>query len=145
MAFFRISTGDSIISSSCEMKYDEAQSGIKISGRNTNNLRYADDRGDTTLVAESKEELKNLLIRVKEESEKVDLKLSIRKTKIMAFPSHHFMANRRGKRGGSDIIFLGSKTTVDSKCRQEIKGLLLFGRKTMTSLNGILKAEISLC
>ena len=75
---------------------EEAQAGIKIAGRNINNLRYADD---TTLMAESEEELKSLLMKVKEESEKVDLKLSIQKTKIMAYQSHHFMANRWGNSG----------------------------------------------
>ena len=81
---------------------DEAQAGIKIAGRNINNLRYADD---TTLMAESEEELQSLLMKVKEESEKAGLKLNIQKTKIMAFRSHHFMANRWGNSGNSDKLF----------------------------------------
>ena len=97
---------------------EEAQSGIKIAGRNINNLRYADD---TTLVAESEEELKSLLMKVKEESEKAGLKLNIQKTKIMA--SHHFIANRWRNNGNSDrlsFLFLGSKITADGDCSHEI-------------------------
>ena len=89
---------------------DEAQAGIKIAGRNINNLRYADD---TTLMAESKEELKSLLMKVKEESEKVGLKLNIQKSKIMAHWSHCFMANRWGNSGKSDRLFFG----LQSHCR----------------------------
>ena len=93
-------------------RLDESQAGIKIARRNINNLRYADD---TTLMAENEEELKSLLMKVKEESEKAGLKLNIQKTKIMASQSHHFMANTRGKSGSSDkFYFLG----VQSHCRQ---------------------------
>ena len=92
---------------------EEAQAGIKIARRNTNNLRYADD---TTLMAESEEELKSLLMKVKEESEKVGLKLNIQKTKTMA--SHHFVGNRRGT--VADFIFLGSKITADGDCSHVI-------------------------
>ena len=98
---------------------DEAQAGIKIAGRNINNLRYADD---TTFMAESEEELKRLLMKVKEESEKVGLKLNIEKTKIMASWFHHFMANRWGSNGNSDRFnFGGSKITADGDCSHEIK------------------------
>ena len=90
---------------------DEAQTGIKIAGRNINNLRYADD---TTLTAESKEELKSLLMKVKEESEKVGLKLNIQKTKIMASWSHHFMANRWGNSGNSERLYFGG---LQNHCR----------------------------
>ena len=91
---------------------DEAQAGIKIAGRNISNLRYADD---TTLMAESEEELKILLMKVKEKSEKVGLKLSIQKTKIMASDSHHFMANRWGNSGNSDRLYLGGG--IQNHCR----------------------------
>ena len=100
---------------------EEAQAGIKIAGRNINNLRYADD---TTLMAESEEELKSLL-KVKVESEKVGLKLNIQKTKIMASGPHHFMANRWGNRGNSDRLFflgVGSKITADCECTMKFKG-----------------------
>ncbi|KAB0338870.1 hypothetical protein FD754_024284 [Muntiacus muntjak] len=103
---------------------EEAQAGIKIAGKNINNLRYADD---TTLMAESEEELKSLLMKVKEESEKFVLKLNIQKTKIMAFVS--------------DFIFLGSKITEDGDCSHEIKRRLLLGRKVMTNLDSILKSR----
>ena len=97
---------------------EEAQAGIKIAGRNINNLRYADD---TILTAESEEELKSLLMKVKEESEKVGLKLNIQKTKIMAW-SHHFMANRWGNSGSSvRLYFGGSKITADGDCGHEIR------------------------
>ena len=114
---------------------EEAQAGIKIAGRNTNNLRYADD---TTLRAESEEELKSLLMKVKEESEKVGLKLNIQKTKIMA--SGPITSCQWG--GGkmeivTDYIFLGSKITVDSDCSHEIKRRLLLGRKVMSNLDSI--------
>ena len=99
---------------------DEAQAGIKIARRNINNLRCADD---TTLMADSKEELKSLLMKVKEESEKAGLKFNIQKTKIW---SHHFMANRWGN--SEDIIFLGSKITADGDCSHEIKRHLFLGR-----------------
>ena len=110
---------------------EAAQAGIKIVGRNINNLRYADD---TTLMAESKEELKSLLIKVKEESEKSGLKLNIRKTKIMAsslITSWQIVGEKM--KTVIDFIFLGSKITVDSDCSCEIKIHLLFGRKAMTN------------
>ena len=116
---------------------EEAQAGIRIAGRNINNLRYADD---TTLMAESKEELKSLLVKVKEESEKAGLKLNIKKTIRYGIWSHHFMANRWGKDGKSD-----SKITADGDCCHEIKRRLLLGRKVMTNLESILKAETLLC
>ena len=116
---------------------DEAQAEIKIAGRNINNLRYADD---TTLMAESEEELKSILMKVKEESEKVGLKLNIQKTKIMA--SHHFMANDgETVETVSDFILGGSKITADGDCSQEIKRHLFLGRKVMTNLDGILKSR----
>ena len=110
---------------------DEAEARIKIAGRNINNLRYADD---TTLMGESEEELKSLLMKVKEESEKVGLKLNIQKTKIMA--SHPITSPVETV---SDFIFLGSKITADGDCSHEIKRRLLLGRKAMTNLNSILK------
>ena len=114
---------------------DEAQAGIKIAGRNINNLRYADD---TTLMAESKE-LKSLLMKVKEESEKAGLKLSIQKTKIMASgPITSWQVDGETMETGRDFIFFGSKIIADS-CSHEIKRHLLLGRKAMTKLNSILK------
>ena len=116
---------------------DEAQAGIKIARRNINNLRYADD---TTLMAESEEELKSLLMEVKEDSEKVGLKLNIQKTDH-GIRSHHFMANRWGNRERvTDFIFLGSKITADGDCSHEIKRYLLLGRKAMTNLGSVLKS-----
>ena len=116
---------------------DEAQAGIKITWRNSNNLRYADD---TTLMAESKEELRNLLMKVKEESEKVGLKLNIQKTKIMASGPITSLQIEGGKvEVVTDFIFLGSKITMDGDCSHEIKRPLFLGRKAMTSLNSILK------
>ena len=119
---------------------DEAQAGIKIAGRNINNLRYADD---TTLMAES-EELKRLLMKVKEESEKVGLKLNIQKTKIMA-SSPIASWQIETMETVADFIFLGSKITVDGDCSHEIKRHLLLGRKVMTNLcnmtNSILKSR----
>ena len=116
----------------------EAQAGIKIAGRNINNLRYADD---TTLMAESEEELKNVLIKVKEESEKVGLKLNIQKMKIMASGSI-IMENRWGNIGNSvRLYFLGSKITADGDCSHEIKRCLLLGRKVMTNLDSIFKSR----
>ena len=109
---------------------EETQAGIKIAGRNINHLRYADD---TTLMAESEEELKSLLMNVKKESEKVGLKLNIQKTKIMASGPNHFMANRWGN--VTDIIFLDSKITADSDCNHKIKRHLLLERKAMTNLD----------
>ena len=114
---------------------EEAQTGIKIAGRNINNLRYADD---TTLMAESEEELKSLLMKVKEESEKVGLKLSIQKTKIMASGHHYFVANRWGNNGNSErLYFWGSKITADGDCSHEIKRCVFLGRKVMTNLDNI--------
>ena len=119
---------------------DEAQTGIKIAGRNINNLRYADD---TTLMAESEEELKSLLMKVKEESEKVGLKFNIQKTKIMA--SGPFTSWEIDGETVSDFIFLGSKITEDDDCSHEIKRCLLLGRKVMTYLDSIFKSrDISL-
>ena len=114
---------------------DEAQAGIKIAGRNINNLRYADD---TTLMAES-EELKSLLMKVKEESEKIGLKLSIQKTKIMA--SSVITSWQIDVEIVSDFIFWGSKITADGDCSHEIKRLLLLGRKVMTNLDSIFKSR----
>ena len=118
---------------------DEAQAGIKIAGRNINNLRYADD---TTLTAESKEELKSLLMKVKEESEKVGLKLNIQKTKIIASgPITSWQIDGETMETVKDFIFLGSKITVDSDCSHEIKRHLLLGRKLITNLDSILKNQ----
>ena len=117
----------------------EAQAGIKISGRNINNLRYADD---TTLMADSEEELKSLLMKVKEESEKVGLKLNIQKTKIMASgPIISWQIDGETVETVSDFIFLGSKITADGDCSHEIKRCLLLGRKVMTNLDSILKSR----
>ena len=111
---------------------EEAHAGIKLAGRNINNLRYADD---TTLIAES-EELKSLLMKVKEESEKVGWKLNIKKTKIMAFgPITSWEIDGETGETVSDFIFLGSKITADSDCSHEIKRHLLLGRKVMTNLD----------
>ena len=118
---------------------EEAQAGIKIAGRNISDLRYADG---TTLMAESKE-LKSLLMKVKEESEKVGLKLNIQKTKIMA--SSPITSWQIDGETVADFIFLGSKITADGDCSHEIKRHLLLGRKVMTNLDSILKAEILLC
>ena len=115
---------------------EEAQAGIKIAGRNINNLRYAND---TTLMAESEEELKSLLMKVKEESEKVGLKLNIQKTKIMA--SGPIISWEIDGETVSDFIFLGSKTTTDGDCSHEIKRHLLLGRKVITNLDSILKSR----
>ena len=119
---------------------EEAQAGIKIAGRNVNNLRYADD---TTLMAESEEEIKSLLMKVKEESEKVGLKLNIQKTKIMA--SGPITLWQIDGETVADFTFLGSKITADCDCSHEIKRCLLLGRKVMTNLDSILKSrEITL-
>ena len=116
---------------------EEAQAGIKIAGKNINNLRYADD---TTLIAESEEELKSLLMKVKEESEKVGLKLNIQKTKIMASgPITSWEIDGKIVETVSDFIFLGSKITADGDGSHEIKRCLLLGRKVMTSRDSILK------
>ena len=121
------------------MRLDEAQAEIKIAGRNINNLRYADD---TTLMAESEEELKSLLMKVKEESEKAGLKLNIQKTKIMASgPITLWQIDGRKMGIVIDFIFLGSKITADGNCRHEIKRYLLIGRKAVTRLDSILKSR----
>ena len=117
---------------------DESQAGIKIAGRNTNNLRYADD---TTLVAETEEELKSLLMRVKEESEKAGLKLSIEKTNIMASCLSTSWKINGGKRCSSCRFYFLSKITVDSDCNLEIKRHWLLGRKAMTNLDSILRSR----
>ena len=118
---------------------DEAQAGIKISRRNINNLRYADD---TTLMAESEEELKSLLIKVKEESKKVGLKLNIQKTKIMAFgPITSWEIDRERVDTVTDFIFLSSKITADSDCSHEIKRHLFLERKVTTNLDSIFKSR----
>ena len=118
---------------------DEVQAGIKISRRHINNLRYADD---TTLMAESKEELKSLLMKVKEESEKVGLKLNIQKAKIMASsPITSWQIDGETVETMADFIFLGSKITADGDCSHEIKRRLLLGRKVMTNLDSILKSR----
>ena len=115
---------------------EEAQAGIKIAGRNINNLRYADD---TTLMAESEEELKSLLMKVKEESEKVGLKLNIQKTKIMA--SSPITSWQIDVDTVADFIFGGSKITADGDCSHEIKRRLLLGRKVITNLDSIFKSR----
>ena len=118
---------------------EEAQTGIKIAGRNINNLSYADD---TTLMAESEEELKSLLMKVKEESEKAGLKLNIQKTNIMASgPITSWEIDGETVETVSDFIFLGSKITADGDCSHEIKRRLLLGRKVMANLDGILKSR----
>ena len=115
---------------------EETQAGIKIAGRNIKNLRYADD---TTLMVESDEELRSLLMKVKEESEKVGLKLNIQKTKIMA--SSPIASRQIDGETVSDFIFLGSKITADGDCSHEIKRRLLLGRKVMANLDSILKSR----
>ena len=115
---------------------EETQAGIKIAGRNINNLRYADD---TTLMAESEEELKNLLMKVKEESEKAGLKLNIQKMKIMA--SGPITSWQIDGETVSDFIFLGSKITADGDCSHELKRRLLLGRKVMTHLDSIFQSR----
>ena len=119
------------------VRQDEAQAGIEIVGRNTNNLRYADD---TTLMAESEEELKSLLMKVKEESGKVGLKLSIHKTEIMTFdPITSWQIDGETMVTVTDFILGGSKFTADGDCSHEIKRCLLLGGKAMTNLDNILK------
>ena len=116
-------------------RLDELKAGIKIAGRNINNLRYADD---TTLMAESEEELKILLMKVKEESEKVGLKLNIQKTKIMASgPITSWQTDGETVETVTDFIFWGSKISADGDCSHEIKRCLLLGRKVMTNLDSI--------
>ena len=118
---------------------EEAQTGIKIAGRNINNFRYADD---TTIMAESEEELKSLLMKVKEESEKVGLKVNIQKTKIMASGLiTSWEIDGETVEAVSDFIFGGSKITADGDCRHEIKRCLFLGRKVMTNLDSILKSR----
>ena len=118
---------------------EETQAGIKNAGRNINHLRYADD---TTLMAESEEELKSLLMKVKEESEKVGLKLNIQKTKIMASsPITSWQIGGETVEMVVDFIFLGSKITVGGDCHHEIKRFLLLGRKVMANLDSILKSR----
>ena len=122
---------------------DEVQAGIKIAGRNINNLRYAHDM---TRMAESKEELKSLLMKVKEEHEKVTLKLNIQKTKIMASgPITSWQIDGETVKTMADFIWGGSKITADGDCSHEIKRHLLLGREAMTNLDSILKTEILLC
>ena len=118
---------------------DEAQAGIKIAGININNLRYEDD---TTLMVESKEELKSLLMKVKEESEKAGLKLNVQKTKIMASgPITSWQIDGETMQTVRDFNFLGSKITADGDCSHEIKRRLLLGRKAMINLDSILKSR----
>ena len=118
---------------------DETQAGIKIAGRNINNLIYADD---TTLVAESEEELKSVLMKVKEDSEKVGLKLNIQKTKIMASgPITSWEIDMETVETMPDFIFWGSKITADGDCSHEIKRRLLLGRKVMTNLDNMFKSR----
>ena len=122
---------------------EQAQAGIKISGRNINNLRYAND---TTLMAEREEELKSLLMKVKEESQNVGLKLNIQKTKIMASrPITSWEIDGETVKTVADFIFGGSKITADGDCSHEIKRHLLLGRNVMTNLESILKSRYILC
>ena len=118
---------------------EETQTGIKIAGRNINNLRYADD---TTLMAKSKEQLKSILMKVKEEIEKAGLKLNIQKTKIMAFgPITSWQIDGETMKTVTTFMFLVSKITADGNCSHEIKRCLLLGRKNMTNLDSILKSR----
>ena len=120
-------------------RLNEAQAGIKIARRNINNLRYADD---TTLMVESKEELKSLLMKLKEESEEPGLKLNIQKTKIMAsYPIMSWQIDGEMMETVTDFIFLASRITADDACSHEIKRCLLLGRKAMTNLDSILKSR----
>ena len=120
-------------------RLDEAQAGIKIAGKNINNLRYADD---TTLMAESKEELKSLLMKVKEESEKAGLKLNIQKTKIITSgPITSWHIDGATMETVTDFIFMGSMITADGDCSHEIKRCLLLGRKVMTNPDSLLKSR----
>ena len=121
------------------VRLDEAQAGIKIAGRNINNLRYADD---TTLMAESEEELNSLLMKVKEESEIVGLKLNTQKTKVMApRPITSWQIDGETVKTVRNFIFLGSKITADGDCSREIKRHLLLGRKVMTNLDSIFESK----
>ena len=120
-------------------RLDESQAGVKLGGRNINNLRYADD---TTLMAESEEELKSLLMRVKEERERAGLKLNIKKTNIMASgPITSWQIEGEKVEVVTDFLFLGSKITVDGDCSHEIRRHLLLGRKAMTNLDSVLKSR----
>ena len=122
---------------------EETQAGIKIARKNINNFRYTDD---TTLMAESEEELKSLLMKVKEESEKVGLKLNIQKTKLVASdPITSWQIDGKTAETVTDFIFGGSKITVDGDCSREIKRHLLLGRKVMTNLDSILKSRDNAC
>ena len=121
-------------------RLEEAQAGIKIAGRNVNNLRHADD---TTFMAESEEELKSLLMKVKEESEKADLKVNIQRTKNMA--SGPITSLSIDGETVADFILGGSKITADGDCSHEIKRSLVLGRKVMTNLDNVFKLEVSLC
>ena len=122
---------------------DEAQAGIKTARRNINNFRYADD---TTLMAESEDELKRLLMKVKEESEKTGLKLNIQKKKIMVSRTIiSWQIDGQTVETVTDFIYLGSKVTADGDCSHEIKRCLLLGRNAMTNLDSLLKVETSLC
>ena len=122
-------------------RLDEAQAGIKTAGRNTNNLTYADD---TTLMAESRKELKSLLMKVEEEGEKVGLKLNIQKMKIMASgPIISWQINGETTEKVTDFIFLSSKITANGDCSHEIKRRLLLGRKAMTNIDSILRSRDS--
>ena len=122
---------------------DEAQAEIKIAGRNTNNLRYV---SDVTLMAESEEELKSLLMRVKEENEKAGLKCNTQKTKIMAFGLiTSWLIDGEKVETVTELIFLGSKITADGDCSHEIKRHLLLGRKAMTKLDSMLKKQRQCC
>ena len=124
-------------------RLDEAQTGIKIARRNINNHRYTDD---TTLMAGSKEELKSLLMKMKEESEKAGWKLSIQKAKIMASsPITSWQIDGETMETMKDFIFVGFKITADGDCGQEIKRRLLLGRKAMTNLDSMIKSTLSLC
>ena len=121
----------------------DSQAGIKIAGRNINSLRYADD---ITLMAEREEELKSLLMNVKEESEKAGLKLNIQKTKIMAYgPITSWQIDGETVETMADFVFVGFKITADGDCSHEIKRHLLLGRKVMTNLDSIFKSETLLC
>ena len=122
---------------------DESEAGIKIDGRNINNLGYTDD---TTLMAESEKEIKSFLMKMKEESEKAGLKCNIQKTKIMASGPITSWQIKVGKSRGSDrFLFLGSKITADGDCSHEIRRCLLLRRKVMTSLESVLKSKVILC
>ena len=124
-------------------RLDKSKPGIKIAWRNINNIRYVDD---ITLMAERKEELKSCLIKVKEENKKTGLKINIQKTKIMASgPITSWKINGENMETVAAFIFLDSKITADGDCSHEINRLLLLGRKPMTNLDSVLKAETSLC